>query len=156
MADRIAYKGVLPTVTHHQIEASMKLLSLTPITAFTLIVAAGDFKFSYPRQGTELSHTRKFGVFWSGTFPPPGSTEEYSYRLSFVRINTGGGLQPNEQYTEIVLDNVSIEGKSRHYSGDLLPPAGSYQIWARGISESFDSETPVPDGQKTATFRVID
>ena len=40
---------------------------LSTIAALATNVNASDFKFSYPREGTQLTHSREFGVYWTAT-----------------------------------------------------------------------------------------
>ena len=128
-------------------------------------VLAADWKFTYPRPGTQLSRSRQFGVFWTGDAPrlsagfdKPGETATQhlnamgSYRLSFVRI---GGPNPADPTSETYLAGVFINEQSRHFPGNKLPKKGSYQIWARKFTEE-NVRGDIPASQKSATFQIVD
>ena len=57
---------------------------LSAITALAAKVAASNFHFSYPREGTKLTHARDFGVYWSATAGQ--SLDDNSYDLYFVPV----------------------------------------------------------------------
>lgn len=133
----------------------MKLPILSTIALLSLSVAAGTFDFSYPREGTQLTHSREFGIYCTGTASGE-AIEDLSYLLYFVPVvfNSAGVPQP-DQAREIYLDSVPFNGGPKHYPGSQLPKKGSYQIWAKKFHSS-DRGAQIPDGQKTRTFVVID
>lgn len=128
---------------------------LSAITALAAKVAASNFHFSYPREGTKLTHARDFGVYWSATAGQ--SLDDNSYDLYFVPVipDEIEGTMPDYSRASF-LDLVPFNISPQHYPGSGLPKKGSYQIWATKRNQPLLRGVALPDGQKTPTFEIVD